>query len=338
MFYKFSKGFICTFIAFSFAVAFIACSGKDKNGKETWIQKEGLVWNTSYHITYCGSENLADSIIATLHNVGKSLSCFDSTSLVSKVNTQDSTPVNTDFIRVYVMTRKINKLTDGAFDPTLSPLIRAWGFGEGHTPTADTLNIDSLLNLTGISRTRLSHDALIKENPNIQFNFSAIAKGYGCDAVGEMFERNGVEKYLIEIGGEILAKGQNRENQDWKISIDKPISGSNSMNHRSQAVIAFTDMGMATSGNYRNTQNNGERVYGHTISSKTGRPIQTDILSATVLANTAMEADGLATAFMAMGKDNVVNLVSQTKIPVMLILEDSTIWCSKSFEKYIVSK
>ncbi len=327
----FEFAFIFLFISF----LGVSCSkSKAKNG--TWSKKEGLIWNTSYHVTFNGAESLGDSITATLQRTGKSLSCFDSTSLVSRVNMQDSTPVNTDFIRVYVMSRRINKITGGAFDPTLSPLITAWGFGEGHTPTADTLRIDSLLKITGISRTRLFNDALIKDNPGIEFNFSAIAKGYGCDAIGEMFERNGVENYLIEIGGEILAKGHNPENGNWKISVDKPVYGKKAADHISQAVIAFSDMGMATSGNYRNTQSNGSTTYGHTISYKTGRPIQTNIISATVLSKTAMEADGFATAFMAMEKEEAVKLIERLDIPVMLIFNDSSMWCSKRFEKLII--
>ncbi len=329
--------YLNSLIVLSVIILSTSCA-HNRRSNGLWTKVEGIVWNTTYHITYDGPEILKDSIIATLNRVGKSLSCFDSTSLVSKVNMHDSTHVDTDFIRVYVMSRKINKLTAGAFDPTLSPLINAWGFGTGHRPTNDTLHIDSLLEITGISQTRLYKDALIKDKPEIKFNFSAIAKGYGCDAIGEMFEHEGVKNYLIEIGGEILAKGRNPESGNWKISIDKPISGNKALEHHPQMVISFTDMGMATSGNYRNTQSIKGSTYGHTISSKTGRPIQTDILSATVLSKTAMEADGLATAFMAMGKANAVKLIEKMNMNAMLILSDSSIWYSKEFEKLIIKK
>ena len=183
--------------------AFLTLAGCGKERQKDlseWQQKDGLVWNTSFHITYRGSESLGDSALSVLARVGRSLSVFDSTSLVSRVNRQDSTLVDTDFIRVYVMSRKINRASDGAFDPTLSPLITAWGFGKGHKANADTTRIDSIMNYVGINKTHLHRDSIIKNDPRIEFNFSAIAKGYGCYAVAEMFEKNGVTDFLIEIG------------------------------------------------------------------------------------------------------------------------------------------
>lgn len=321
------------------AVAIILLAGgcsKTKQKNSSWQKKEGLVWNTSFHITYKGPEALADSAVAVLDRVGKSLSVFDTASLVSRVNRFDSTRVNTDFIRVYVMSRKINKASGGAFDPTLSPLITAWGFGKGHSATIDTLRIDSILKYVGIEKTRLSHDALIKDDPRIEFNFSAIAKGYGCDAVAEMLEQNGVKNYLVEIGGEIMMHGKNPEDSKWRISIDKPILSADREIHDSQEIIAVTDMGVATSGNYRNFHKASDgSTYGHTISATTGRPVATDVISATVLAPTAMQADGLATAFMAMGSKKSQELNNSLRLPVMLVLTDSTVWTSPQFEKLI---
>ena len=319
-------------------ISFTACNKESKGGSDsgTWQKTEGLVWNTSYHISYKGTPELEDSILATLRQTGNALSVFDSSSLVSKVNRQDTTPVNTDFIRVYIMSKKLNKLTGGAFDPTLSPLITAWGFGPGHTPTADTARIDSILEHTGIDRTRIERDAIIKDDRRIQFNFSAIAKGYGCDAVGEMFMRNGVEDFMIEIGGEIMAHGRSPRNGKWRVSVDRPVMSSTEVIHESQAVIEFSDMGMATSGNYRNFHSSEKGVYGHTISPHTGRPVATDVISATVLAPTAMEADGLSTAFMAMGSEKAKSLGKRLRRPVMLVLSDSTVWPSPQFDKMVI--
>lgn len=311
-----------------------ACAGKN-SGNHIWQQKEGLVWNTAFHITYEGAPELADSVIAVLDRVGKSLSVFDTASLVTKVNMGDSVGVNTDFIRVYIMSKKINKISDGLFDPTISPMIDAWGFGKGHKVTADTARIDSIKKYVGLDKTRLRRDAILKDDPRITFNFSAIAKGYGCDAVGEMLESHGVKNYLIEIGGEIMMKGKNQQGGDWRISVDRPIV-SDSLIHESQEIIQVTDMGVATSGNYRNFhEENGQR-YGHTISPVTGRPVKTDVLSATVLAPSAMEADGLATAFMAMGSAKSKEVAGTLKRPVLLVLADSTVWMSEEFEKLII--
>ena len=314
---------------------FASCGPKGKPEKKTaYIQDQGMIWNTEFHITYAGPEALRDSVRYTLTKVGNSLSVFDSTSLVSIVNMQDSTPVNTDFIRVYVMSKKINKLTGGAFDPTLSPLISAWGFGPGHKISSDTARIDSLMQFVGIEKTRLRNDALIEDDIRIRFNFSAIAKGYGCDCVGEMFERNGVSDYLVEIGGEIVAAGKNPDGGNWNISIDKPIFNDTAIVHESQIVIGFTDMGLATSGNYRNYHKSDEGIFGHTISSETGRPVQTDVLSATVLASSSMQADALATSFMALGSKKSMEVTGKLRLPVMLVCAD-TVWMSPQFKNLV---
>lgn len=318
------------------AFAISACTGNKSNDTSSFVKAEGMVWNTSYHVTYRGPETLRDSIIGVLDSIGTSLNVFDENSLVSRVNRQDTTPVNNDFIQVYTTSLRINRLTDGAFDPTLGPLIKAWGFGPGHKASADTARIDSILPYCNIATTRLSMDALIKEDTRTQFNFSAIAKGYGCDMIGKMLERNGVQDWLVEIGGEIAANGSSPTGEQWRVSIDKPLLQSDSIIHDSQAIIQFTDMGMATSGNYRNFRTEGGKTFGHTISSQTGRPIATDVISATVLARTSMEADALATAFMAVGSQKVQELNKSLRLPVMLILTDSTTWTSPQMEKLMV--
>lgn len=296
----------------------------------------GLVWNTEFHITYQGEGNFEDSVLSVMNKVGKSLSVFDSTSLVSKVNGNLSTPVDSDFIKVYNMSLEINRLSRRKFDPTLSPLITAWGFGPGHKATSDTARIDSILQFVGISKTRLSGNNIVKDDIRTQFNFSAIAKGYGCDCVADMFRRNGIKNYLIEIGGEIVASGCNPTGGKWRISIDRPVYSDSTPSHESQAIIEFTDMGIATSGNYRNFHTEGSRRYGHTILPSTGRPVQTDVLSATVLAPSAMVADGLATTFMAVGGDDAKVLCDSLGYPAMLIMSDSAVWYSDKFKSMML--
>ncbi len=312
--------------------------GRSGNGDSREYQNaEGMIWNTTYHVTYNGGSELKDSIMQVLNKVGASLNVFDDNSLVSRVNVSDSTAVDTDFIRVYVESVKVNRLTDGAFDPTLGPLIEAWGFGKGHKATGDTARIDSLMKFVGIDKTRLSMDTLVKDDSRIRFNFSAIAKGYGCDCVGEMLQRNGVEDWLVEIGGEISCRGKSPEGGKWRVSIDRPVMQKDRILHDSQCVVEVTDAGIATSGNYRNLQSDEKgQYYGHTISARTGRPVRTDVISATVIGRTAMESDALATAFMAMGADDVKRLNKSTRLSVMLVLADSTVWYSGQFEKLMV--
>ena len=297
----------------------------------TYQREEGMIWNTIYHITYESDIHLGDSILATLEKVGKSLSVFDKSSLVSKVNEADSIEIDDMFADVYNASLKINKASTGMFDPTISPLITAWGFGPGHTVSADSTAVDSILRFTGISKTRLQGKTLIKNDRRIQFNFSAIAKGYGCDQVAEMLKRNGVKNYLVEIGGELSIGGKSPRSDKWKISIDRPIQTDSTEIHDSSAVIAVTDCGVATSGNYRNFHKEGGKTFGHTISPVTGYPVETDVISATVIAPNCMLADGAATACMASGSRLAKEMLSRLGFEGMLILSDSTIWISARF-------
>lgn len=287
---------------------------------------EGIVWSTSYHIIYNAPVDLTDSINAVFNEVGSSLSVFDKNSLVSRVNSSDSVAIDSHFHKVYEKSKVINKSSDGMFDPTLSPLITAWGFGKGHIPTSDTLRLDSLLNLTGLRRTRLEGNLLIKENPLIQFNFSAIAKGYGADCVAEMLSRNGATSYLVEVGGEIAAHGMNPDGKPWRISIDSPNSkDSGNLNHESFSIVEMTEGGLATSGNYRNYHSEKNKRFGHTISPITGRPITTDIISATILASDCMTADAIATACMTLGSTGAIEMCKQLKCHYLLILTDMSV-------------
>ena len=291
-----------------------------------------MVWNTFYHITYQGDRSLTDSVMTVLNDVGKSLSVFDGSSLVSWVNKSTATPVDRHFMAVYNTSLIINGVSDGLFDPTVSPLITAWGFGPGHKINADTLAIDSILSFTGINKTRLEGSTLIKDDVRTQFNFSAVAKGYGCDMVAQMLRRNGVENYLVEIGGEIAVGGVSPSGESWKISIDRPVESNNEIVHDAGAVISVTNAGIATSGNYRNFHREGGATFGHTISPQTGRPVKTDVISATVIAPTCMEADAAATACMAAGSKIAKSMLTTLRYEGMLILSDSTTYLTPGFQ------
>lgn len=326
-----NHGLIIKIIAFfTLTVLMLAASGCGR--KPDYKSADGVVWNTTYHIVWNGPQSLTDSIFHTLDEVGGILSVFDENSEVCRVNTDSAVRVSPMFIEVYNASRKVNAETGGKFDPTLAPLIQAWGFGKGHQCSADTARIPELLQRVGIRRTHLEGDILVKERPDITFNFSAIAKGYGCDAVARMFDCNGISDYLVEIGGEIRASGVSPRNQAWRVSIDKPSLQPGAPIHDSQSVIAITDCGVATSGNYRNFHSaNGSR-FGHTLDPTTGRPVATDVISATVIAPTAMEADAYATACMVLGSKGSVRLAKEKNLAIMLILSDSTIYSTESFK------
>lgn len=304
--------------------SFMACDGN------SYVRNQGMIWNTTYHITYRGPENLSDSILPALNEVSHSLSIFEKESLVNEVNARDTTSVDNHFKAVYLTSVKMHQASGGLFDPTLSPLITAWGFGPGHTVSADTTAIDSILATVGLKKTHLEGNTLIKDDIRTQFNFSAVAKGYGCDMVAEMLRRNGVDDFMVEIGGEIALGGKSPKGGDWKISIDRPVVTATEEIHDACAIIEVSDRGIATSGNYRNFHREGGRIFGHTVSPLTGRPTETDVISATVIAPTAMEADAAATACMASGSTSAIEMLKKLGLEGMLILGDS-VWMSPGF-------
>lgn len=290
-------------------LSFLVCAMLGSCSQGSGYHKEvGMIWNTVYHVVYKGDPALSDSILPVLNEVGASLSVFDKSSLVSKLNLSESVEADRHLIIVYDEAKKISEMSQGKFDPTVSPLIDAWGFGIGHSPTIDTLAVDSLLTFVGIEKTRREGNRIVKDDSRTRFNFSAIAKGYGCDAVGEMFRRNGVTDYMVEIGGELALSGKSPSGGKWRIAIDSPQESS--MPGESTAkIIELTDCGVATSGNYRNFREEGGVKTAHTISPKTGRPIIGEILSATVIAPTCMEADAIATACMAGTREEAEQLL-----------------------------
>lgn len=322
------------FNLFSFLSSIIiCCSLVSCAGGEKFKFEEGIAWNTVYHITYDSDKDLSDSILYVLGEIDSSLSPFNQNSTVSKINDNRSDLIDGHILAVYNLSRKINSLSDGAFDPTLGPVIRAWGFGQGHEISSDTLRLDSLLQFVGISKTAIQDHRLIKNDPRIEFNFSALAKGYGVDCIADMLKRNGVRNFLVEVGGEIRAEGHNPDKNKWSVGIDRPDSESKAGDIVNKIFI--TDGAVATSGNYRNYHESGNGRFGHTISPATGRPITSDVISATVIAPTCMEADALATTCMVVGSEEALSLCTKLRAGVMLIKSDLSIVTNPAFESFM---
>ena len=277
--------------------------------KKSYHHFEGPVFGTSFHISYeyTTSSNLDQNILRVLKKVNQSLSTYDSKSLISRINRNDYRAKPDDhFTRVFQTGQEVSRTTGGAFDMTVAPLVNAWGFGfterEQMTPT----RIDSILEFIGYTRVRLEEGRIVKDDPRLMLDASAIAKGYGVDVVAEFLESRGVKNYLVEIGGELRCLGVNSKGEQWRVGIDKPIE--NILDRTIQTVMGVSDISMATSGNYRQFYvENGIR-YSHTIDPKTGYPARSNLLSATVLARECMIADAYATAFMVMGLENSIEL------------------------------
>ena len=310
-----------------------------KPERKRWINNSGITWNTEYNIKYCHHTNLSDSIISVLREVELSVSPFNKKSRITAINENRSDTLDGYLSRLYDKSVEINRESGGAFDPTVSPLVNLWGFGYEKAEKANRQAVDSILMFVGIDKTRKEGIRIVKSDGRTTFNFSAIAKGMGCDEVGKMLERNGVTDYIVEIGGEITAKGHNPKGQKWRISIDKPINANDTVIHHSAGIVEITNCGIATSGNYRNyhTDSAGNKV-AHTINPRTGMPEQSDVLSATVIAPDCMTADAYATTFMVLGLEKSKKLLDKhPEISAMLITSDNgnsfKIWESGNFPK-----
>lgn len=331
--YIFKPYILLTIAIIGAIIIFSRCS------KSEYRYCEGIVWTTEYHITYESDKDLTDSVQVALMSVDNSLSPFNKKSLVTRINNNLTNKADLMFKDVYNASLRISRETSGAFDPTCAPLVNAWGFGYKNGSLPDSIQIDSILQFVGIEKTTLSsEDKVLKVDKRTSFDFSAIAKGYGCDEVGRMFERNGVKNYMVEIGGEIALRGNNNRGEAWHISVDKPIEDNDSVIHQSSLVILLHDGGIATSGNYRNYKIVDGKKVAHTINPKKGYPEISNLLSATIVAPSCMEADAYATACMVMGLDRSTKLFKENNnIGVYLIYADGNgdykEWKNSPFKK-----
>lgn len=268
--------------------------------------------HTYYRIKYQYPTSLDGEIQALFKAYNHAINPFDSTSIISAVNRNRDVEADTLFARAFRRVMEVSRETDGIFDVTCAPLINYWGFGFEEIDHRSPADIDSLKQFVGYEKIRLEGNRVVKDDPRIQLNFSAIGDGYICDLVGELLDRKGVDNYLVDIGGEMLAKGLNPKGNPWTIGINKPIDDSTQMNNDIQQIIRLTARrGIATSGDYRNFYVRDGKKYAHTINPKTGYPASGDILSATVVAHDCTTADAFATAFMALGRQKAEELVKK---------------------------
>ena len=300
----------------------------------------GMVFGTTYNITYQCDSNLHNSIIRELEKVDEALSPFNKKSVITAVNNNNDIEVNDMFADVFLLAQKISDDTGGDFDITVAPLVNAWGFGfkNGTQPTKH--NIDSLKNIIGYKKVRLEGRKVVKKDKRLMLDCSSIAKGYGSDVVARFLQKRGVKNYMVEIGGEIVTKGISQKRVPWKIGVTRPVDDSLSVSKELQSVINVTDKAMATSGNYRNFYYKNGKKYAHTIDPHTGYPVQHNILSATVIADNCATADAYATAFMVMGLEKAQKLLERhPELMAYFIYSDkdgkNKTWCSEKLKKKV---
>jgi len=288
------------------AVVAVACQ---QMSKENVYYIRGEAQGTTYGITYIAHKPIEKTAVdSILKVIDLSMSTYIDNSLITNINKGEHLPIDSHFEKVLSASMDIYSESEGIFDPSIGQLINAWGFGkkENHTPPTQK-QIDSLLALTGMDKVHVATTPkgtfVEKDNPNIQLNFNAIAQGYTSDVIAGYFLSKQITNFIVEVGGEIVIHGRNTlKGKSWTIGIDNPLQKPDE-DREIVATVELTDCGLATSGNYRKlwTDSLTGQKYVHTLNPKTGRPQPSNLLSATVIAPSAMLADGYATTLMALG-------------------------------------
>jgi thiamine biosynthesis lipoprotein len=307
-----------------FVLFLFSCKQEPKNTKLS-----GEVFGTSYSVIYDSEMNYQKQFDSLFNVINKSMSTYQSDSDISKINRNEAFDIDAHFALVFDASKDIYKQTKGVFDPTIGAVVNAWDFGpEGKIARLDSLKIDSLMLGVGLDKVIRNNFKIEKQYPGTFIDFNAIAKGYGVDVIGMFLESQNIKNYLVEIGGEIRARGKNVEKQAaWKVGVEEPhFDGTQSV----LKAISIHDEAMATSGTYRKfkTDSLGNR-YSHIIDTNTGYPSKTNLLSISVIAKDCMSADAYATAFKAMGIEKVKEfLKTHPELKVFLIFEN----VNKEFE------
>ena len=295
-------------------VALAMCRTKEAETQALSYHKlEGSVFHTIYHITYQGERDYHDEIKQLFKEFDGSLSMFNDTSIITRMNNCDTSVVaNRYFRHVFTKAMEVSEATGGAFDITVAPLVNLWGFGFKNSDNVSQAAIDSILQFVGYKTVHLDEEGhLHKDDPRTIMDASSIAKGYMSDVVADFLREQGVENYMVEIGGEVALNGVNPKGSRWSIGINKPTDDSTQVNSELQDILYMSEGGVATSGNYRNFYYKDGKKYAHTIDPHTGYPILLDILSSTVIARDCMTADAYATAFMVLGKEKAMEVLAK---------------------------
>ena len=302
---------------------------------------QGEIFGTTYHVRYNSTQKLDREIEQELFRVDTIFSLFKENSLLSRFNRgEDKGKGNTLFAEVIKLSLEISNETEGAFDITVAPLVNAWGFGFKNKQPLSNQQVDSLQKLVGYQHLSFNGKELTKDIPNLQIDCGAIAKGYAVDRIAKLLSDKGCQNYMVEIGGEVVVKGNNDKGEKWKIGINKPTQHALPTEEDLQTLLSLTNCGIATSGNYRNFYIKDGKKYAHSIDPKTGYPVQHSLLSATVISQSCAKSDALATAFMVMGLDKAKAFVETHKdIQVYFIYADEKgnyqVWMSDGMKPLI---
>lgn len=309
----------------------VACDPQTEGSSQSDVETiNGEAQGTTYNIRYLSSDSVAISksaIDSILDVIDLSLSTWVENSTISSFNSNDSIVItDPHFITIFERGRELSALTGGAFNPMVAPLVKAWGFGPEGGRVKNDLNVDSLRELVSfdIEIEAADHKGLrFRKKPGMEIDVNSYAQGYAVDVMADYLSAMGVSNMMVELGGEVVARGVNEKGSPWRIGIDKPLD--NMATRELQAAVALEDAALATSGTYRKFYEQDGKKYSHTIDPKTGYPVDHNLLSVTVMAPNCTNADAMATAFLVMGVEETKKFLDQhpeLQLEVYLIYDD----------------
>lgn len=323
----------------------VACGAEQKKESKTpstEVVIKGEAQGTTYTIKYLAEEyekGLKERFDSLLNAIDQSMSTYVPNSTISALNNGDTVQIDDMFKKVFELSYNINQQTEGAFDPTIGPLIKAWGFDYSNPQKMDTAIVQDLLANSGFEQFELKGNVLNRKSPKARINFNAVAQGYSVDLMANMLDNMQLNNYYVELGGELKTKGKNKFGDLWVIGIDRPV-GKNLERNLVQRM-SLDDAAMATSGNYRKFYEVDGQRYSHTLNPINGFPALNSLLSATVIAEDCGTADAYATAFMVMGKDASIEYLKQhSELKAYLISStesgDFQTYVSLNLENYLL--
>lgn len=312
-------------IAFT-TLLLLSCGSRSEENKDlpNYYQIAGEAQGTTYAILFeeCSISpvEVKTAIDSLLNDYDLQNSVYKEGSTIRQINaSEDSINDLTSlghfdhFVTCFNVSKEVHQFTEGAFNPTVYPLVEYWGFyhDQDFVFTPDSMEVQGFIDLVDFSdyQVHISEDVLVKPNPKTKIDFNAIAQGHSVDVVGDFLESLGVANYMVEIGGEITCKGKNPDGNLWTVGIDKPVEGSEPGENGFQFIAAFSDLSLATSGSYRKYYSVGGQKYSHTIDPISGYPARQNLLSVTVITNECIYADAYATAFMVMGVEDAIAFI-----------------------------
>jgi thiamine biosynthesis lipoprotein len=287
---------------------------------------QGFAQGTTYNITFenCDRRDYSMRIDSLLKDFDMSLSEYVPNSIVSRINSNDpSVKADKHFKAVFLKSKEIWEQSGGLMDITVGPIIDALGFGPAAKAVVDSAKILELLKYVGFEKVRLENDRVIKSDTAVKLDVNSIAQGYSVDVVCGFFDSEGIDNYMVEIGGEVHTKGKNPKGLYWRVGIDKPLEGNLVPGETLQAIISLKNQSVTTAGNYRNYYEENGAKYSHIINPKTGFPVKSRLLSVTVVAKDCITADGWDTPLMVMGLEGSIEMLKKhPELEALLIYSD----------------